>query len=140
MAKGGYRPTAGRKPDPNSARQKRLAAKAEKAASGDRGLTAADGMKKPEAGEDWPFGKTETPPAGEPQLSFKTPIEFWQHVLQDPGSSMSAKANAAYSLAPYVHPKVAPTAKKEETKGKAKEASKGRFGARPAPLKLVAGG
>jgi hypothetical protein len=142
MARGGFRANAGRKADPNSARQRKLAAKAAKAPA-DRGLTAPDGTKKPEAGPDWPFGTV--PPAAESaavepeaKTSFATPLEYWEHVLRDPGASASAKHAAAYAMAPYVHAKVAPMGKKE---GKQKDATKvagtSRFRAAPSPLALV---
>lgn len=139
MGRGGFRANAGRKADPNSARQRKLAAKAAKAAEApaDRGLTAADGTKKPEAGPDWPFGKT--PPAEEPasKTSFATPLEYWEHVLKDPGASASAKHAAAYAMAPYVHAKVAPMGKKEVAAERAAKATSGRFAPRKAPPRLV---
>jgi hypothetical protein len=149
MPRGGFRANAGRKADPNSARQRKLAARAEKTVkprtkpAKDRGLTAPDGTKKPEAGADWPFGTT--PPADEEpapeaaaKTSFATPLEYWGHVLQDPGASASAKHAAAYAMAPYVHAKVAPMGKKEgRQKDAAKAAGSSRFKAAPAPLALV---
>jgi hypothetical protein len=141
MPRGGPRPNAGRKADPNSARQRKLAAKAAKGVV-DRGLTAADGTKKPEAGKDWPFGRdpgTQVEPV-EPKKSFATPLEFWQHVLADPDASPSAKAAAAYAMAPYVHPKIAPAAKKEEARNKAKNAAGGKFSAQRAPTLAASNG
>jgi hypothetical protein len=96
-------------------------------------LTAADGTKKPDAPKDWPFGTTV--PA-EPQKVFATPIEYWKHVLADPEASDSQKAAAAYAMAPYVHPRIAPAAKKEEAKEKAAKAATGRF-TRKVPPRLV---
>lgn len=140
MARGGHRPNAGRRPDPNSARQKKLAAKAAKAPQvKDRTLTAADGTKKPEAGADWPFGKdpdAAQAPEGDGK-SFETPLDFWKHVLKDPNASQSAKANAAYAMAPYVHAKLAPALKKEQAAERAKKAGTGRFGVRAAPKLVV---
>jgi hypothetical protein len=140
MPRGGFRANAGRKPDPNSARQRRLAARAAKETS-DRGLTAADGTKKPEAGPEWPFGTTspaDAAPEPEAKTSFDTPLEYWGHVLRDPKASASAKHAAAFAMAPYVHAKLAPAGKKDAKNEAAKKVAS-RF-APAAPPRLVAAG
>jgi phage terminase small subunit len=131
MARGGFRPNAGRRVDPNSARQKRIAAKAAK---------QKEPATKPEVEQAWPFpsqDKPLEPPAdSEKPGSFATPLEYWQHVLEDPNASASAKHAAAYAMAPYVHPRLAPAAKKVEAKERAAKAATGRF-TRKAPPRLV---
>jgi len=134
MPRGGKREGAGRK----ATNPKTIAKKAAR-----KGLTAPDGTKTADAGKAWPFGREAVPPAAppveEPKLSFKTPIEFWEHILADPGASVSAKQSAAYSLAPYVHPKLAPLGKKEE-KDKAAKNVASKFAPTAAPPRLVAAG
>jgi hypothetical protein len=157
MGRGGFRANAGRKADPNSARQRKLAAKAAKAtkaepgagrapAAKDRGLTAPDGRKKPEAGASWPFGtQPESPPESPPDAAgaghgvFSSPLEFWEHVLKDPEASASAKHAAAYAMAPYVHAKIAPKGKKEAALENAKT-KPSRFAQAAAPRLAAAGG
>ncbi len=134
MPRGGARLGAGRKPkDPSKSAEKKVA----------RGFTAPNGEKTEDAPKDWPFGRQapeqppETPPEDQGKKTFATPLEYWQYVLADPSASASAKHAAAYSMAPYVHAKIAPAAKKEEAASRAKKASTGKFGPAPAPLKLV---
>lgn len=146
MPRGGYRPGAGRKPSAAT-----LAKRAEKAAAQAArlaaGLTDETGQKKAEAPASWPFGTKE--PAAEVDQAersdtpvetktvFATPIEYWQYVLANPDATKSEKQSAAFSLAPYVHPKPAPLGKKaEKEEAAAKRAGEGRF-ARPSPPKLV---
>lgn len=132
MPRGGARPGAGRKPK---------TPKVDKPAREPHAYTAANGEKTADAPKDWPFGKD--PDAKEPeapQLSFATPLEYWQYVLQNPAASASAKQTAAYSMAPYIHAKVAPAAKKEEAKGKAKKAAIGKFASQAAPRLAAAHG
>lgn len=154
MPRGGSRLNAGRKPDPNSARQKKLAARAEKAALG-RGLTMPDGTKSPEAPEGWPFG-TEAPaqpPAAaqvvaevdkdaddgltDAERAGLSPLEYLLAIMRSPEASKSARMQAAIQAAPYVHARVAPAAKKDAKKDAATKAAGGRFAAAAAPLKLV---
>jgi phage terminase small subunit len=130
MPRGGYRPGAGRKPK---------TPKVDKPAREPHGYTGAKGEKTADAPAGWPFG-TQPPPEAtpaEPKLSFKTPLEYWEYVLADPGASASAKAAAAFAMAPYVHSKLAPVPKKEDAKNRAKEAGQGRFKAAAPPLALV---
>lgn len=137
MPRGGYRPGAGRKPSAAT-----LAKRAAQAAAAI--AIAPEGVKKDGAPESWPFGTvaqsqdSPPPPAemSEAKTVFSTPMEYWQHVLADPNASKSEKHSAAYSLAPYVHPRPAPEGKKEAKEKAAKSASAGRF-AKPAAPKLV---
>jgi hypothetical protein len=142
MPRGGYRPGAGRRPNPDSANQKRLAARAAKQAAG-----APAGEAVPAKDPAWPFGADQALIASEAaaaeiadRKTFASPMEFWQHVLADPSASVSAKQAAAYSLAPYVHPKLAPAAKKEDAKNRSKSAAGGKYAAARAPVLAVANG
>lgn len=142
MPRGGFRAAAGRKPDPTSKRQQALAKRAAKlqAAPEKRGFTAPNGEKAADAPPNWPFGTTAPAPEqvpAEPKLTFESPLEYWQHVLADPEASKSDKHSAAFAMAPYVHPKMAPAAKKEAAKTRAGVAAKGKFAAAAPPLKLV---
>lgn len=130
MPRGGARPGAGRK----ASNPKTLAKQKAK------GFTLENGEKSPDAPQDWPFGTvaaSEAPPEPEEKKSFASPLEYWQHVLADPSASHSAKHAAAYSMAPYVHAKAAPAAKKEEAASRSKQAATGKFAPAAAPLKLV---
>lgn len=139
MPRGGARLGAGRRPDPNSKRQKIAAARAEKAESGGKerrgGFTAPDGTKTPDAPPNWPFGTV--PPADPVEVGKQTPLEYLLSVMRDPEASASARLTAAVQAAPYMHAKVAPAAKKEAAAAKATKASAGKFGA-AAPPKLAA--
>lgn len=157
MPRGGVRPGAGRKADPNSQRQKALAKRAakkpaaKKAAAPDlgRGLTLPNGQKSPDAPEGWPFGtKPPEEPAATPdpdnddgltdeQRSGLTPLEYLLAVMRSPNASKSARLQAAVQAAPYVHAKPAPQGKKDGRKDAAKSAGGGKFGSAPPPLSLV---
>lgn len=142
MPRGGSRPGAGRKPKPETI------AKRSKPAARPVEEFAPTGKKKAGTPASWPFGtadQPEVPAAGaaqddEPVLSFETPLEYWQHVLKDPKASKSDKHSAAFAMAPYVHPKLAPVGKKDGAQDAAKKAGQGKFRAAPAPPKLVAAG
>jgi phage terminase small subunit len=145
MPRGGSRPGAGRKPDPNSKRQKALTARAARQGAGGS-LSELKEKGAPEVA-NWPFGAkpAEQPPeaakdepkdklpAGAPD---ETPLQFLLKVMRDPEASVSARMQAAIQAAPYVHAKPAPVGKKEQ---KNEEARKSRF-TPAAPPKLAAVG
>lgn len=161
MPRGGSRPGAGRKPDPNSKRQQALAAKSAKPAAPapakakatGTGLTQPDGTKAPGAPGSWPFG-TQAPAAEAPaaptsapdaddgltdeQRAGLAPLDYLLAVMRSSKASLSTRMTAAIQAAPYVHAKPAPAGKKE---GKNDEARKvgSRF-APAAPPKLAAVG
>jgi hypothetical protein len=137
MPRGGYRPGAGRKADP-AKKAAREAAKTAKARE-PHGYTTETGEKAPDAPKDWPFGR-EPAESVDPKRSFATPMEYWLHVLADPESTPSAKHAAAYAMAPYVHAKVAPSAKKEEAAAKSKKAAGGKYAASRSPVLAAANG
>lgn len=140
MSKGGIRPGAGRKPNPNSARQKALAAKAAKLAGG---FTASGGEKVETAPANWPFG-TQAPAAPSPPAMSPAPsespdkplsaLELLQSVYRDGAEDLKVRLQAAALAAPFESPKMAPVAKKEPKPEKL--ATPSRFAAK-APPKLV---
>lgn len=142
--KGGVRPGAGRKPDPNSARQKALAARAAKLA---QGFTTPGGEKASAAPEQWPFGtKPAAAPAPEPPAAPPptpaatsdtplTAIELLQRVYRDECEELKVRLQAAALAAPFESPKMAPVTRKEAPKAE-KPAPSSRF-APKAPPKLV---
>lgn len=154
MPRGGSRPGAGRKPDPNSKRQKALTAKAaaKKAPAVKKPGRSMSELKEqgaPEAAK-WPFGTKppETPkepeqpadklPAGSPE---QTPLEFLLGVMRNPEASVSARLTAAIQAAPYVHPKLSPKAKKEGGPVAEEPAAKtDKYAVRQPPRLAAAGG
>jgi phage terminase small subunit len=162
MPRGGKRANAGRKPDPNSARQKALAKKAvaakkpaakkAPAKAAGRGFTLPNGQKSPDAPPGWPFGTTppEEPaaPAPDPdsddgltdeQRAGLSPLDYLLAVMRSPKSSKSARMTAAIQAAPYMHPKLAQKGKKEAALDEAKT-KPSRFAAGAPPRLAAAGG
>jgi len=130
MPRGGSRPGAGRKADPNSKRQQK-AVKRERPPQGHAptGANLAAG----------PLGDENHKPA--PDLSNLTPLDYLLQVVRDPAKEERIRIQAASIAAPYCHPKQGEgTGKKAQAGERAKQAAGGKFGARPAPLKLVGGG
>jgi hypothetical protein len=144
MPRGGARPGAGRKADPNSARSRARAAKA--AASAAEGFTAPDGSKTKVAPTTWPFGTSApspqpplppaeaAPPVAPPSadLSELTPLAFLLERMRDPLEDMRTRFQAAQLAAPFIHAKPAPAGKKGDKDLQKKPAS-GRFAAAAAP-------
>ena len=137
MPRGGARPGAGRKPDPEKAAKR--AAKKPKA--GDKPAPAGGSRA------DWPFGPDAALIAEEERkkaeaLADLTPLDYMLQVMRDPAASVSARMQAAIQAAPYMHGKVAPAGKKTERADKAKEVgAAGTFRTRAAPgLKVVGSG
>lgn len=127
MARGGFRQGAGRKPDPNSARQRMLAARAarkaaKEAAGGSRkaaeGFTLPNGQKSPLAPAGWPFGTLPPPPpapapaATEPGKRL-TAREYLSALVNDAGADEKLRLDAAKRLIEFEEPKPAPMGKKE---------------------------
>ena len=161
MPRGGSRPGAGRKPDPNSKRQQALAAKATKPRpskgsaqpKATSGLTLPDGSKAPGTPADWPFGTQAAeepvapPPTSVPdaddgltdeQRAGLTPLEYMLAVMRSSKAAPAVRMTAAVQAAPYVHAKIAPAGKKEGKHDQAKQVAS-RF-APAAPPKLAAVG
>lgn len=157
MPRGGSRPGAGRKPDPNSKRQQALAAKATKPRPSKgsaqpkaaTGLTLPDGSKAPGTPAGWPFGTQapDQPPASVPdaddgltdeQRAGLTPLEYMLAVMRSSKAAPAVRMTAAVQAAPYVHAKIAAAGKKEGKHDQAKQVAS-RF-APAAPPKLAAVG
>lgn len=162
MSRGGSRANAGRKVDPNSARQKKLAARAAKAAAKPaagaargRGFTLPDDQKAPDAPPGWPFGTKppEQPAAAAPeadpdeddgltdeQRAGLAPLDYLLAVMRSPKASKSARMTAAIQAAPYMHAKLAPAGKKDGKKDAASVAARGRFASAAPPTLATSGG
>lgn len=157
MPRGGSRPGAGRKVDPTSKRQQKLATKktpaAPKKAAG-RGFTMPNGEKSPDAPAGWPFGRkppeqpAQEPPAPEvdsddgltdDERAGLEPLQYLLAVMRSPRASKSARMTAAVQAAPYMHAKPAPVGKKEAKDAAAKKAG-GRFTPKAPPRLVAAGG
>jgi phage terminase small subunit len=132
MPRGGSRPGAGRKADPNSGRQQAAAKRAAPAKA-----IAPSGEKDARAPASWPFG---TAQEKEPELlSSLTPLDYLLSLVQNPKEDKRIRIQAATIAAPYVHPKKGEgTGKKEQQAAAAKQVAS-RFST-GAPPKLVAAG
>lgn len=69
----------------------------------------------------------------------RDPLQFLELVINDPTAPLKDRIRAAVAAAQYRHTKLHDGGKKDAATGKAGKAAKGRFGARPAPLKVVGG-
>lgn len=67
-------------------------------------------------------------------------LKLLQDVALGRVEATSIQVRAAIAAVQYTHTKRGDGGKKEEAEDRAKKASVGKFGARPAPLKLVRGG
>jgi hypothetical protein len=67
------------------------------------------------------------------------PLDFWFYILDHPERfNEKTRMQAAYYLAPYVHPKASGSmGKKEDLAERAKKVGAGKFSSGPAPLKAV---
>src|SRR5437868_1170727 len=99
MPRGGARPGAGRKPNPDSVRSKARAARAAKAPAAQM---TVDGAKKPDTPESWPSGTkpagAEVPsaPAAAPQLENELDaLTYLQRIYRDPTEDPKARFQAA---------------------------------------------
>ncbi|MDD1150394.1 terminase small subunit [Pseudomonas sp. TNT2022 ID357] len=68
---------------------------------------------------------------------FSDPLQFLKAVMNDGGEDMKLRVEAAKTMMPYVHGKIADQGKKESKKAAANSASKGRFGPSPPPKLVV---
>lgn len=84
-----------------------------------------------------PHTKAESPsPDG--AATGQTPLEYMLSVMNDPDADEGRKDRLAVAAAPYMHPKMGESGKKDAKAGAAKAAGRGRFAAAAPPLKLVA--
>jgi phage terminase small subunit len=82
-------------------------------------------------------GRKPSPPTLNDAIALtKDPKAFLTALMNDAGSDMKLRADAAKALMPFVHQKVGEAGKKDDAAEKAKQASAGRF-APKAPPKLV---
>ncbi|HCF3422273.1 TPA: terminase small subunit [Pseudomonas aeruginosa] len=65
------------------------------------------------------------------------PLEWLLALMNEPRAKVFDRRNAAQTAMPYVHGKKADLGKKEQKGAAAKEVSKGRYAARPAPKLAV---
>lgn len=121
---GGARPGAGRKPKPKPPTvvpvEPQIAAR----------MTVAE--KREKAGE-----KPTTTVTAATTIDM---LQFLQDVALGRIEAKPMQVRAAIAAVQYTHAKKGEGGKKEAAASKAKEVAAGRFGARPAPLKLVGGG
>ncbi|NVO13885.1 MAG: hypothetical protein HXX10_07600 [Rhodoplanes sp.] len=146
MARGGYRPGAGRPAGPRPAKIVTELEKAAKAAAlvarAERAERAAAPPSLPQSppapGVSMLTGGDPSAVAVPPPGGFKTALEFAMAVINDPAAAMNARTALAIAAMPYQHPKLAEkTTKKDEAAAAArKAASAGRY-APPAPPRLA---
>lgn len=116
MARGGYRPGAGR-PRKN-------------AATVPPKLAPPDPPAAPGAAEA---------PAEAPLQPAQTPLAYMLDVMNDPGAEVARRDRMAIAAAPFMHPRVAEESgagKREKEAEAARQAATGKF-APPAPPRLV---
>lgn len=143
MPRGGARPGAGRKPDPNSVRSRAKAAREAKAIIAQ--LTE-NGVKKASAPQSWPFGTTPpgvdapaAPPAAPALPAVEeglTALDYFQRIYRDSTQEEKVRFQAAIQALPYEVAKPGVTGKKAAKDEAAKKAHS-RF-APSAPPKLAA--
>lgn len=153
MARGGYRPGAGRKKGKktdlvNNPEKLVLLSKAEEFAQFYKGmLDRAHSGKKPTESEKQQMMKlaaelTKTYESGGENegkpVEELLPLEFMLKLMNDPGEDKEMRARMAQAAAPYCHARIAEgKGKKDEKTDRAKKAGAGKFAAGAPPLKLV---
>lgn len=147
MARGGFRPGAGRPkktptaapaadaPAPEARKYKRRAPPA----------VDAEGFKTEDAPENWPFGKERpappAPPAPEPDLSGLMPLDYLLEVMRNSDLPPPMRMQAATLAAQYCHAKPAPKSAKQEAEADRQKNRSTRFNRRQPPaLTAVQGG
>lgn len=120
MARGGYRPGAGR-PKGSGTKAKKAEAKA---------LPAPADQPK--------AARTETTvELLIPLPEDAEPLDYLLHVMRDRGVEPERRDRAAIAALPYVHARKAPANKKDEAAERARQAHTGRFSAPPPPSKFA---
>lgn len=140
MARGGYRPGAGR---PRLSAEEKAARAADTAA----GKVAAPVPNRPPrkavvrhaAADAVPPVDTPAEVAAEAKVANKTPLDYMLTVMNDASIDAARRDRMAVAAAPFMHPRKEPVGqgKKESTAEQAKKAAGGRFAPKKAPLKLV---
>lgn len=144
MPRGGARPGAGRKPNPDSVRSKAKAAREAKSLAVQM---TTDGIKKPEAPESWPFGvqpapMSQEPKPPEPKLDLEKDLDaltYLQRIYRDPTEDPKARFQAAIQAVPYEVAKPGVTGKKAAKDEAAKKAHSRFAPSSPPKLAAVAG-
>lgn len=139
MARGGYRPGAGRP-------------KLTEAEKAERKILRAAGIAVPPKRASKPKSKAKKPaPPVAPEVpadvqvealaADATPLDYMLTVMRNPGIEAARRDRMAIAAAPFVHARREGEApgKREVAANAATKASKGRFAAPPMPLKLVSG-
>lgn len=123
MARGGYRPGAGRKP--NGTVKMTIAVPKEHVA---------------------PSPKVAEPKINKVDVSVsdclkhKDPKVFLLALMNDYEADIKLRAEAAKALMPFMHGKLGENTTKQDREQAAKKAATGKFGAAPPPLRVVNGG
>ncbi len=113
MARGGYRPGAGR-PIGTTKQKPIVSAKAEKS--------------KPIIAEQENIST---------RKGSKTPLEYMLDIVNDETADEARRDRLAIAAAPFVHARAGEGGKKDERQAAAKKASSGKFSPVAAPLRLV---
>jgi len=130
---GGKRVNAGRKAGPKPEQAVKAQVDAARAADAARqDAPAVDAVADPVLRADGSIRKIGDGP--------RDPLEFLKDALNDPTAPFKDRIRAAIAAAQYVHTKTHDGGKKEARQAAADKAAQGgKFGARPAPLKVVGG-
>lgn len=65
-----------------------------------------------------------------------TPLEYMLRIMRDPGADPARRDRMAAMAAPFIHRKAGEPGKKEEKQDRAEKASTGKFAPMPAPTVL----
>jgi hypothetical protein len=153
MARGGYRPGAGRKKGKKTDLEKNpeklvLLSKAEEFAIFYKGILARAAQgKKPTAAESQKMQQlaaelTKTYEAGGENegkpIEELLPLEFMLKIMNDPKENKELRSRMAIAAAPFCHARIADgKGKKQEKDEKARDAGKGKFAPGRPPISLV---
>lgn len=82
-------------------------------------------------------GATPGAPGGNVLATTLTPLDYMLRAMNDPAVSDMRKDRLAVAAAPYCHPKISESGKKEQVRAGAKTAAAGRFGPSDPPKLVV---
>ena len=128
MARGGYRPGAGRKKAP----QKSDAATVKKIPRKKAVVTIAEEPTATDAAGPQPQQIKQL-------LAQCSPLAYMLNVMNDPCADDDRRDRMAVNAAPYIHSKRGEMGKKDTQSAAAKKAGSGRFAQGAPPLKLIEG-
>lgn len=144
MARGGYRPGAGR---PKLTEAEKAERKARKAASAPKAKTApaarraGGSVNEPSAGVA--TNEVPTEAAADAASQDMTPLDYMLSVMRAPDADAARRDRMAIAAAPFMHPRKEPVGegKREKAALDAKDAvSRGKFSAAPPPKLAAVGG